>query len=185
MPIHDPENTALILNTVKNLRPISLLDLGCGSGSYGVLFRDILDRMRQRYKPIDWRVQIDAVDIWSEYFTPIHEYIYDVFAIFDIRKVSDGEWPSELLDVYDVIFAGDVIEHLPKEIGRDVLYKLREHAKAIVVSTPVKPYEQGAYQGNVHEAHLSVWEPEDFTGLGYTVLTKGPEHLLITAVWCA
>jgi 2-polyprenyl-3-methyl-5-hydroxy-6-metoxy-1,4-benzoquinol methylase len=184
MPIHDPENTPLILNTVKRLKPKSLLDIGCGSGSYGVLFRDILDRMRSRYHKKDWLVRIDAIDIWPDYFTPVHEYIYDTVRSFDIREIAFGRWPGDLLEEYDVIFMGDVIEHLDEEEGVEILKLLIEQQPdaSIVISTPVTPYKQGAYRGNIYEAHRSIWTPEDLTKLGFEVLTKGPQNVLITAV---
>ena len=159
--------------------------MGCGSGSYGLLFRDILDRMRSRYTPDEWAVRIDAVDIWREYFTPVHDYVYDNCEVFDVRKTVDGDWPAKLLDVYDVVFMGDVIEHLDKDEGVEVLAALKHHAKLLLISTPITPYKQGAYKRNIHEAHISKWSPEDFRLYGFEVLFHKEGNLLLTAAWHA
>lgn len=141
--------------------------------------------MRSRYTPDEWAIRIDAIDIWAEYFTPVHRYIYNTLSTFDIREVQLDRWPENLEQTYDIIFMGDVIEHLEKEEGVAVLAGLKQHAKSLIISTPVTPYKQGAYKRNIHEAHLSVWTPEDFKLYGFELLGHKPGNLLLTAAWRA
>jgi hypothetical protein len=64
-----------------------------------------------------------------------------------------------------------------------MLAALQGHAKEIVVSTPIAPHPQGAYEGNEYEAHVSRWATGALETAGLTILNIGKE--LITAVWSA
>jgi len=183
MPIHSSENTHLIVSRVQRLRPQHVLDIGCGSGSYGLLFRDVLDRMRGRYHRNTWQVCIDAIDVWSDYITPVHKYVYNTIVITNILDAVVG-WPDELWPHYDLMFLGDIIEHLKVAGARWMIQGLQTRAGEILLSTPVSPARQGSYLGNMHETHVSKWTPKMLQDdLGFQILSVGKE--LITAKWSA
>jgi hypothetical protein len=171
----------VIARRIFRLRPRSLLDVGCGSAAYGLLFRDLLERRRGRYHKKDWLGRIDAVEVWPDYITPVHEYVYDNIVIADIRQlVNSFNPPAELLDSYDMIFMGDVLEHFSCDDGADVLQKLQKMAHHVLISTPVDPEPQDAYNGNEHERHISKWTPDELQALGYRTISIG--KFLITAI---
>src|SRR4051812_2018990 len=122
MPISDYRNIPAVLKAFVNCRPVAenkdwpirVLDVGCGFGKYGVIFRESQDLMFQRYEKSTWQSRIDAVEIWHRWLTPLHYYIYD--NIF----VEDFAYTVDRYANYDVVFIGDMIEHLTKEEGRRV-----------------------------------------------------------------
>lgn len=94
-----------------------------------------------------------GVEVWEPY---IERYgllpdLYDSVVVSDIR---DWQMPADV----DLIIAGDVLEHLPHAEAIDLVqaWKARP-GTALLISTPIHRYEQGALEGNVHETHL--WHP--------------------------
>jgi len=80
---------------------------------------------------------------------------------------------------FDLVTLYDVIEHLPKRSGYDLLERCEElTCKYVVLQTPNGFLEQGPEFGNEHQRHLSGWFPQDLEGLGYKVFgTTGTKHL--------
>src|SRR6185295_2148371 len=80
---------------------------------------------------------------------------------------------------FDLVTLYDVIEHLPKKQGFDLLEKCEElSSKYVLLQTPNGFLEQGPEFGNEHQRHLSGWFPHDFEGLGYKVYgTTGTKYL--------
>ena len=171
----------MIARRIFRLRPRSLLDVGCGSAAYGLLFRDLLERRYGRYHKKDWLCRLDAVEVWPDYITPVHEYVYDNIVIADIRQlVNCANRPKELLPRYDMIFMGDVLEHFSRTDGEDVLNQVRHMGRYVLISTPVDPEPQAAYNGNEHERHVSKWTPDELVTFGYRTISVG--RFLITAI---
>ncbi len=151
-----------VLRAVVALQPRSILDVGCGTGKYGVLFREYVEIAAQKDNPRacqrdHWKVQIDAVEAFAPYVTPLHHFIYDEVIIGDICEICAD------LPTYDAVFLGDVLEHLEKARGRRVLEVLYDKAeRGVVVSTPARRYEQCNMFKNKYERHRSFWHPNDF-----------------------
>lgn len=119
-----------------------IVDVGPGAGTYAKL-------LGRKYKYV-------AIEIWAPYVDQfnLHE-LYDKIIIGDIRHVN---FPKA-----DCIIFGDVLEHLNKEDARTILRKAEKRYKYIVVSSPVGEYQQGSFQGNRYETHLSHWTFEEFS----------------------
>lgn len=152
MPSSRPATIPAVLELVMEWNPQSILDVGSGFGKWGVLFREYLDgwqgSMRER------KHRIDACEIHEDYTqatAQLYAHAYDKVYFSDVRRLAT-------LGEYDLVFLGDVLEHLPKEDGQKVLAA----TKAYLVATPLKPSAQGEVAGNPSEAHVSVWTPEDF-----------------------
>jgi len=137
--------------------PETVLDIGCGNGKWGYLFREYGDIFKGRLTEEDWQVVIHGVEIFEKYIHEGHRRNYDQIIIGDIAKYAG------MLPTYDFIYAGDVIEHLPKPIARSVLADLRRKSHRLVVSIPLgADWPQGEVFGNVAESHLSTWTVNDF-----------------------
>lgn len=150
-----------VLDIVVNKKPMRVLDVGIGFGKWGYLFRDYCDVFRGRIYKNQWVSTIDGVEAFEKYIHPAHKYVYDNIFIGDISKICNS------LDTYDFIFAGDVIEHLTKEVAVQTLETLKEKTSILCVIIPLGPkWKQGHLdkEGEDFEEHKSIWEPGEFMG---------------------
>jgi len=158
MPVSMPRMVPVVVDQLWRFMPQSVVDIGCGAGLYGVVAREYLDIFGA---PIEYgmhRTRIDAVEVYQNYITGLHHSVYDHIWIDDVVWwVRNTE-----SDAYDMALMIDVLEHIPKDEGLELLVQLRRIAKHTFINVPYPPGPQGTVFGNPHEAHVSVWEPEDF-----------------------
>ena len=165
MPTSEVDPIPVIVKTVKKLKPDSILDVGCGFGKYGFLFREQLDIIEDQFSNLEnyiisranWRRRIDGVEVFKNYICDIQRYIYSNIYIGNIVDLIDE------LNNYDVILLADIIEHFEKEEGINLLDKLYDKVnKLIIITTPPFEYEQDKIFNNEFEKHRSVWSTRDF-----------------------
>lgn len=165
MPTSEVYSIPIVVETIKKLKPRSILDIGCGFGKYGFLLREQLDIcMDQKNNTEDyiihrknWKTRIDAVEVFENYICELQRYIYDNIYIGNASDLI------EKLTKYDVIIMADVIEHFDKRQGKELLNKIYRNAnKLIIITTPLGEFEQAALCGNDFEKHLSIWRINDF-----------------------
>lgn len=157
-----------VLSIVGRFEPASFLDVGCGFGRWGFLVREQLDVLHERYTRESWRIRIDAVEVFEPYISPHHRYLYDNVYIGRIEQLL----PT--LDTYDVILAGEILEHIEKQASLATLIRLRDKArKALIVSVPLgEDWPQGEVLDNPAEAHVSTWTIAELKRLGaHTIRT--------------
>jgi hypothetical protein len=153
------------VNVVLQLRPRSILDVGVGFGKWGHLFREYTDIVASesehaRYLRGNWQVRIDGIEGYPEYLTEMHRYLYDSIHIGEMTQVLPR------LGRYDLIFMGDVIEHLDKSQGRAFIQEALNHADmAVVLATPKFDCPQDEICGNHLEVHRSLWTAGEFRSL--------------------
>lgn len=172
MPVSAPYAIPVIANVVRQLNPRSILDVGVGFGKYGVLFREYVDvwsaTRASDTKRGGWRMRLEGIEVFADYISPLHEYIYDRVHIGEAESVIDR------LGQYDLIFMGDVLEHFPRDAGRRMIQRLYEHAdRCVLLTYPHDAKKRDGILGNPAEAHLSTWSREDFAEypkVAYTVL---------------
>ncbi|GAB3249196.1 hypothetical protein GCM10027456_21760 [Kineosporia babensis] len=156
MPMSSAEGKSWIRDRVAELaadRPVSVLDIGPGVGTYAKLLREL---------PIE---RITGIEIYEPY---VHTYRlrdhYDEIVLGDARKL---EFPDA-----DVVILGDVAEHMSEPEALALWDKSRKAAaRAVYLSIPVVHYPQGALEGNPHEVHVvDDWDHErvlaTFPGIG-------------------
>ena len=155
MPTSRPYHLSWLCEQVLDLKPKSILDVGFGFGSKGMLFREYTDVWNGTWT---WgrETQIDGIEIFETYITDLQRLIYNNIYCGDALVLIDK------LRKYDLIYIGDVIEHFSREDGINLLEKMKIHGKTVIVATPVVVSEQGAVYGNEHETHVSQWTREDF-----------------------
>lgn len=162
MPSSRPNAIPTVLHLIRQLRPQSILDVGVGFGKWGHLFREYTDIREAeqdpaRYERRHWRVRIDGIEGFAAYVTEMHRYLYNAIHLGDMCEVLPR------LPSYEVVFLGDVIEHLDKPRGEQLLRDAVDHAlKAVIVSTPKYETEQEALCANELERHRSLWTARDF-----------------------
>jgi hypothetical protein len=144
-------------------RPQTTLEVGVGFGKYGVLFREWGDARFGRVNQKDWQTKIHGVEIFGDYANPAWG-VYDRVTIMDARRISTDSR-------YDFVFVGDMLEHLPKSEGAELLDKLKKVSnKCLAVVVPLGHQPQGALFGNEAEQHVSDWDASDFDGWSATIL---------------
>lgn len=165
MPTSDPEGIAPVVREVMRLRPSTVLDVGIGMGKWGLLFREYLDAWHHhRCTQDEFRIRIDGVEIYEPYIQQWHHAIYDTIHIGDVRRLAPE------LPAYDLVYLGDVIEHMPKEDGHKLLVELK--FKHCIISTPAIKTQMVRGKPNPHLDHKCIWTAADF-GRNARVLHRG------------
>lgn len=165
MPTSFHGQISTILNLIFEINPASILDIGVGFGKYGVLLRDLLDVPYERYGKETWKIRIDGIEGYPGYENPIHTYAYD-HVYYDKAEVA----LDQIGTVYDLALMIDVLEHFEKEAGRQILNRILEKCKLLIIAVPVVPCPQ-TYLDNALEAHKSRWDANDFAY--YPVISSG------------
>lgn len=157
MPVSTSVHLSHCLTYIIGLKPQSVLDVGCGFGLWGFLCRMYLDVYQGRVQPGEWTTRIEGLELFEPYIQDHHRSLYSSIRIGDIRDLAAD------LESYELIIAGDVIEHIEKDEGDEVLDLLYERAgKALLVNIPLgEGWEHPEEYGNPGELHRSQWEVED------------------------
>lgn len=158
MPVSTTVHISHCLQHILAVNPSSVLDVGCGFGLWGFLCRMHLDVANGRIQPEMWQTRIDGIEYFEPYIQRHQRALYSSLRIGDVRDLANE------LEPYDLIIAGDVIEHLDKDDGEVVLDQLYAKARsALMVNIPLGVgWEHPEAYGNPNELHRSVWETEDF-----------------------
>lgn len=158
MPIGCQVAISPVLNLFTSIKPKTILDVGVGSGTFGLLFREYSDIMAERYEKNEWQIQIDGVEIWDKYITESHKHWYNNLYITDIMQFVPKIH-------YDMIYLGDLIEHLSYEDALILIERMKTWTDNIIITTPSwwgNPEHDPL--GNPYEHHQRLWTLEDFTG---------------------
>lgn len=127
---------------------LNYLDVGAGAGKYGRMIKAAVPQSR-----------VSAVEVDAEYISRFGlESIYGRILNIDVRSLPEGDQDT----VYDVVVFGDVIEHLPKSAGVDLIHFFSYRCKKMIIVYPTK-YIQYSVEGKTSESHRSVWAPADFS----------------------
>ena len=156
MPTSRPYHLTWLCNRIIELKPQSILDIGVGFGSKGMLFREYTDVWNGNM--FDKKTRIDGVEVFKKYITKLQEEIYDHIYYGDILELIDT------LPDYDLIYMGDVLEHIERNKGFELIKKLRGKSRDLIIVKPARVSHQGAVYGNDKESHISQWSPLDFEG---------------------
>jgi len=146
------------------MQPKTVYDIGVGFGSFGSFVREATDLNRGLWHRDDWEVWLEGCEIYEPYVEEFkhQNYLYNNIEVGDIYDIiQDPDFGQ-----YDLIHAGDVIEHLPKDKALFFLNEIPKHCKNFILSIPIGK-EWANYKvdlTNPAEDHLSYWTPEEFTG---------------------
>jgi hypothetical protein len=152
MPSSNKEGKSVIREWITEFGPNvkTVIDLGVGSGTYHRLFTRKSSILREaKWIGIEvWKPYIDEYDLLNRYDTIINE---------DIRTVD-----FKKLGTIDLVFAGDVLEHITKEEAIKIVNELFTVSKKIIISIPIVHYPQGEEEGNPFEIHVKDdWSHEE------------------------
>ena len=118
----------------------NILDIGVGEGTYYNLLSSLDNLQECKWTGVEaWEPYIDKYNLKNKYHNIIHD---------DVRKVVFND------DKYDLVFCGDVLEHMTKEDAIKLIDTLLPISKYIYISIPIIYHPQGAYAGNPFEVHV-------------------------------
>ena len=120
--------------------------------------------------------------------------IHSQYVLCDVRNLPFKD------KSFDIVLCLEVLEHLGREEGKELLKKMEVIArKQVVLSTPVGNYKQESYDGNPHQEHKYTWSPKEMKARGYKVSGVGlrniggkagiqsplpsPLRLLVNIIW--
>lgn len=154
-----------ILRRVMFKQPKRILDIGIGFGKWGFLCREYLDVWHSRIYPKSWKATIDGIEIYKDYLTPIHDYVYSNVYVGDACNIIDS------LNHYDIIMANDVIEHIEKEVAFELLRKIKQKSELAICSIPLGKNWLGRPKRvtdiNPYEDHISAWSEHELNSVGF------------------
>lgn len=159
MPSSAIESIPHIIELIRKNNPKlkSVLDVGVGFGKNGYLLREYFDvREYKKFKPRSWKLKITGVEIFPAYLSELQRKVYTKIIIGDIFKILPK------LGKFEVTLLTDIIEHFPKDKGLELLDKLFQHTKSVIITTPLGFLPQAAIDSNPHEEHKSGWILNDF-----------------------
>lgn len=117
-----------------------VVDVGAGAGQLLEFFKPELPGSK-------WT----AIEIWQPY---VHRF--ELATRYDMVITGDARMMP--LPPADVYYFGDVLEHMPRDDAVALWNRARKSARWLVISLPVRRFEQGTVYGNPHEAHLVHWD---------------------------
>jgi hypothetical protein len=150
-----PVSASVFDNVIKKMiqlcDPDTVLDIGPGAGKYGKMLLAIEAERKRSIRKL-------CVEIDNE----------KVIQRFDLRNLYDdiiNEDAARLAKRYpaltgDLAIAGDVIEHLTKSEGVDLIEYLQYRFKHIFLVIPVD-WVSFEYQDHTYESHIAIWRPDD------------------------
>jgi hypothetical protein len=133
-----PRNIDTITEIVLGLDPISILDVGCGGGTYGQVLR-----------PLFPRSLIVGVEAYENNRNPLWA-CYNNVTVEDVRGLGT-------IFEFELVLLVDVLEHMPKEDGIKLLDNI---CGTKIVCTP-RHWPQSADE-NPYTEHVSEWTEADF-----------------------
>lgn len=145
-----------IVDLIIRTNPMKILDIGVGFGKYGFLSREYLELWDGSEKYNQWQRQIDGIEAFSGYITPVHNYIYNHIFIGDALQILPG-----ISDRYDLILLIDVLEHFTFEDGSKLLDECTRISRNILISVPKVMSMQETVYGNPYETHRYPWSRKD------------------------
>jgi hypothetical protein len=158
MPSSQHYHISKILNMIIHINPMSVLDIGTGFGKYGVLCREYLELWDGRHNYSQFLRRIDGVEVFGDYITPLHKFVYNNIYVNDIIEVLD-----KIEYRYDLVLLIDVLEHFEKDQGENLLRKILYMSDGMLISTPKNPSKQKDAFNNVYETHRSKWTKSDLS----------------------
>ena len=149
-----------ILELIIETNPGKLLDIGIGFGKYGFLSREYLELWEPGAVYGAHKRQIDGIEVFEPYLTPLHRLIYDHIFTGDAREIL-----PVITERYDLILMIDVFEHFTCEDGLKVLEECRRCGRNILISVPRVMSAQEEVFGNPYETHRYNWSRKDFSDI--------------------
>lgn len=161
MPISENVFDNVMKQMIGLCKPEAVLDIGPGAGKYGRMLCDIENETGRAIHKIC--IEIDEAKIIKRFnLHSIYNEVINEDAATIVKRYSSLTG--------DLAIAGDVIEHLTKSDGVDLIEYLQYRFKYIFLVIPVD-WISYSFEDYDYESHVSIWRTSDiqkFEG-GYCV----------------
>lgn len=159
MPSSTYDNLTPIVKTILEKQPKTILDIGIGFGKWGMLCREYLETWKGRVFPEQWQIKIDGIEIFEPY---IEKFLW-LKIFYNNLYLGNALEVIDKLKNYDLIIAGDVIEHLSKEEGIELVKKCIKKSKCFIMSVPLGKVwlNNKIVANNPYGKHQAFWLIED------------------------
>lgn len=158
MPSSTYEHIPFMIKEILTTNPRTILDIGIGYGKWAFMCREYLESWRDRVFPSQWNVKIEGIEIFENYVNDLswNKILYDHIYIGEASKIIQN------LSNYDLIIAGDVIEHLPLEKGIILMDECFKRTNSFIASIPIGKnwLNNVVVAKNINEKHQAVWTKE-------------------------
>jgi len=146
------------VDLIMRLNPESFLDVGVGSGKWGMIFREYTDIWEGRTITSQWKTQIDGIEIFAPVIQDYQKSVYGRVFVGNAYTLVDE------LHSYDFVWAFSLLAAFEKSKGKEFLKKLREKAGTLlgVWQTLEEPIQEKSDSSNPYDAKVSSWSLEDF-----------------------
>lgn len=154
---HPLEHQDLVMQFIPNcITNKTILDVGCGKGNWGYLIRSLKE---------EYDVFMVGLDLSKKYL-----HFVQRFKIYDDVILCDARYLPFRKRKFDFIILTEVIEHIAKSDGFQLIGNLKEISrKRILITTPNGRYYQGTVDGEASQKHVSSWYVSDFKELGFYI----------------
>ncbi len=133
----------------------SVLDVGCGENSPIKNFK----------KRLKFSAGVDGFQ--KSLNLSKEENIHDEYYCIDILNLKNKFNSNS----FNCVIALDVIEHLPKQQGLELIKQMEYISNdKVIIFTPNGFLPQGEHSGNPLQKHRSGWDVEEMRGLGFEVI---------------
>ncbi len=159
MPSSDTAQISTIVDLVQIINPESILDIGCGFGKYGYLFREyLMGDLWDKNK-----IRLNAVEGYEKYITETQRAIYN-----EIFFCNAMDFDLYLKQDYDVVCIIDAFEHLTVGDGKKFIENVLKRTKYLLISIPRFVGTQQGFTDdpNKFERHRSFWTRKMFKRIG-------------------
>lgn len=134
---------------IEDIKPQTILDVGIGVGTY----HDLCNNINATWDGVEiFQPYIEKFNLNEKYSTIFNE---------DVRTFIPSKY-------YDLVIFGDILEHITEDEALDVLAKIYNFTKYVLISLPLDgdtgapPGTGDVDWGNVHELHVAKWKYDDF-----------------------
>ncbi|HIE06126.1 MAG TPA: hypothetical protein EYP58_04925 [bacterium (Candidatus Stahlbacteria)] len=162
-----------ILELIFLTKPETTLDVGVGFGKYGLLAREYLELWDGREKYRDRQRKIDGIEVFTEFLTPLHDYIYDKIFVGDALEIL-----SSLKNNYDLVLLIHILEHFSYEKGIKLIEQSIEHSRNLIISVPKTFSAQKDSFGNPYEVHKFHWKEKHFNCFANKFFIRNPYNII-------
>lgn len=167
MPSSTPDHVTSVIKKIQSLRPKTVLDVGIGFGKWAFLIREYVEAWADRVHPETWEVKIHGIEAWEPYTKlPWISSLYNEVWNTTLQDYCDSFSPAS--EPYDLVIAGDVIEHLHKGEAVDCLETLLKTCSGtLILSIPLGEnwLNNVVVDKNPYEKHKSSWSHADVAQL--------------------
>lgn len=154
MPTSSNEGKDIIRNWVSEFSHEikNVLDIGVGQGTYHRMFT------KKKFGNLLGNSHWTGIEAWAPYIEKYNlNSTYDLIINEDIRKINFDNFKT-----IDLTFAGDVLEHMTKEEAINVVNKILQKSKKLIISIPIVHYPQDEIEDNPYEIHVKDdWSHEE------------------------